>query len=73
LLFKGYKLLSSLSIMSTFNKTQEIQEFPGGLVVKDLTLSLLRLGSPLQHRLDPWPRNFQTLRAQPKKKKIQKG
>ena len=30
----------------------EIREFPGGLVVKDLALSLLWLG------FHPWPRNF---------------
>ena len=37
--------------------------FPGGLVVKDLALSLLWL------RLDPWPRNFCMPQVQPKNKK----
>ena len=38
------------------------QEFPGGLMVKDLVLSLLG------RRFHPWPGNF--CMAQPKKKKI---
>ena len=37
-------------------------EFLGGLVVKDLVLSLL------WHRFDLWPRNFCILQAQPNKK-----
>ena len=42
-------------------------EFPGGLVVKDLVLSVLWLG------FDPWPGNFCTSRGWPKKKKKKKG
>ena len=34
-------------------------EFPSGLVVEDLALSLLRL------RFDPWPTNFHVLRVRP--------
>ena len=37
------------------------EEFPGGLVVKDLALSLLWLG------FDAWPRNFHMLQVRPKK------
>ena len=36
------------------------REFPGGLVVKNLALSLLWL------RFDPWPRDFRKLQVQPK-------
>ena len=46
-----------------------VEEFPGGLVVKDLALSLLWLRSPLWHRFDPWPGKFHILSGQPKKKK----
>ena len=34
------------------------EEFPGGLVVKDLALSLLWLGSLLWLVFQPWPKNF---------------
>ena len=37
------------------------REFPGGLAVKDLALSLMRL------RFDPWSRNFHMSQAWPKK------
>ena len=40
-----------------------MSEFPGGLVVKDLALSLLWLG------FYPWPVNFYMSWVQPKKKK----
>ena len=40
-----------------------IEEFPGGLVVKDLKLALLWLWSDL------WPRKFCMLQVWPKKKK----
>ena len=33
-------------------------EFRGGLVVKDLKLSLLWLRSLLRHEFNPWPKNF---------------
>ena len=33
-------------------------EFPGGLVVKDLALLLLWLGSLLWSWFDPWPGDF---------------
>ena len=36
---------------------------PGGLVVKDLVLSLLWLGSLKWHGFDPWPRNLCMLQA----------
>ena len=39
-----------------------VQEFPGGLVIKDSVLSLLWLS------FDSWPRNFHMPWAQPKKK-----
>ena len=42
-------------------------EFPDGLVVKDLELSLLWLGSLLWHGFNPWPRNFYMLWVWPKK------
>ena len=57
---------------SYFSKVAElifeivVQEFPGGLVVKDLALSLLWL------RFDPWPRNFCMLQAQSEKTKQNK-
>ena len=35
-----------------------MDEFLGGLVVKDLALSLLWLGSLLWCQFDSWPRNF---------------
>ena len=41
-----------------------MREFPGGLAVKDLALSLLR------YRLDSWPWNFYMPQAKPKKKKM---
>ena len=44
-------------------KKMIIEEFLGGLVVKESALSLLWLG------FDPWPRNFHMLWAQPKTKK----
>ena len=43
------------------------QEFPDGLVVKDLVLSLLWLG------FHPWPRTSACLRHNQKKKKKKKG
>ena len=43
-------------------------ELPGGLVVKDLALSLLWLGSLLWHEFSPWPRNVCILQVQPKNK-----
>ena len=46
---------------------KNIQEFPGGLVVKDLVLSLLWLG------FHPWPRTSACLRHNQKKKKKKKG
>ena len=46
----------------TFEKINK--EFPGGLVVMDLALSLLWL------RFNPWPGNFRTLQARPKREKI---
>ena len=44
-------------------------EFPGGLVVKDLALSLLWLRSLLWSDFDPWPGDFHMLQAQLKKAK----
>ena len=38
------------------------REFPSGLMVKDLALSLLWLGSQLWLRFDPGSRNFHMLR-----------
>ena len=38
-------------------------EFPCGLVVKDLVLSLQWLRSLLWHGFDPWPMNFYALGA----------
>ena len=35
-----------------------IEEFPGGLAVKDPVLFLLRLRSLLWHGFDSWARNF---------------
>ena len=56
-------------------KTKKIKnkKFPGGLVVKDLALSLLCLGSLLCHRFDLGPRNLVVQVAQPKKKVHPKG
>ena len=39
------------------------EEFPSGLVVKDLALSLLWLKLLLQCRFDPWSQNFPMLQA----------
>ena len=36
----------------------KIKEFPSGLAIKDLELSLLWLRSLLWHGFDPWPENF---------------
>ena len=44
-------------------KEHEKEVFPGGLVVRDLVLSLLQL------RFDPWPGNFQMLQVWLKKEK----
>ena len=46
-----------------FPAKEPVQEFPGGLLVKDSTLSLLWLG------FDPWPGNFSIPWVWPKKKK----
>ena len=43
------------------NRKYPIKEFPGGLVVKDLGLSLMWLG------YDPWSQNFQMQQARPPK------
>ena len=42
---------------------ETFQEFPSGLAVKDLALSLL------WHGLDPWPRNFHMQQVWPKVEK----
>ena len=47
------------------------REFPDGLVVEDLVLSLLWIGPLLWHKFDSWPGNF-TPQVQPKKKKERK-
>ena len=47
-------------------KNTRLREFPCGLVVRDLALSLLWL------RFNPWPRNFCMPWALPKKKKKKK-
>ena len=49
-------------------------EFPGGLAIKDLALSLLWLRLLLWHRFDLWPRNLRMLQACPatKNKKTNK-
>ena len=44
-------------------KSQQLMEFPDGLAIKDLELSLLRL------RFNPWLRKFHMLWVKPKKKK----
>ena len=57
------------------SKKKRLKEFCGGLVVKDLVLSLLWLKSLLWHEFDPWPRNFllyATGAAKEKKKKKKK-
>ena len=40
--------------------------------IKDLALSLQQPWSLLWNRFNPWPGNFYTLQAQPKKKKKKK-
>ena len=50
-------------------KTRLAKEFPGGLAVKDLALTLLWLRLLLWCRFDPWPGNFHMLWVQPQKKK----
>ena len=44
-------------------KRHGFKEFPGGLTVKDLALSLQ------WQEFDPWPRNFQMAAGMAKKKK----
>ena len=53
-----------MKILTLLNCTIKLREFPGGLVGKDSTLSLLWLA------FDPWPRNVSMLWAWPKKKKM---
>ena len=48
-------------------------EFPGGLMVKDLVLSLLWLRSLLCHGLSPGPETFASGRHGRKKKSRNKG
>ena len=59
--------------LGTLSIEEIVLEFPGGLEVKDLALSLLWLRLLLWHRFDPWPRNFRMLwvptHNQKKKKK----
>ena len=54
-------LINLLSKSCSYIKSISVREFPGGLVVKDLVLSLLWLG------FDPWCRNFCMLWAWGKK------
>ena len=61
-----HSLVSSLGL-TTFSKCTNLLEFPGSLVVKDLALSLLWLGSQLWQEFDPWPLNFCMLWVWPKK------
>ena len=46
-----------------------VREFPGGLVVKGLALSLLWLRSLLRYGFSPWPGDFCMPWAWPKKGK----
>ena len=39
-------------------RRNDIVEFPDGLVIRDLALSLLWLGSLLWRGFQPWPRSF---------------
>ena len=48
---------------------KHLLEFPGGLAVKDLTLSLPWLGSLRCHGFSTWPGNFWMLWPKKKKKK----
>lgn len=43
------------------------REFPGGLGIEDSVLSLL------QHRFDPWARNFHMLQKRPREKERERG
>ena len=52
-----------VKILTLLNCTIKLREFPGGLVGKDSTLSLLWLA------FNPWPRNVSMLWAWPKRKK----
>ena len=58
------------NVKEALNK--EMEESPGGLVVKDLALSLLWLRSLLWWGFDPWPGNFCMPWAWQKKKKKKK-
>lgn len=62
----GHRWLKYLPQRHTARKWQE---FLGGLVVKGLELSLLRLRSLLWRRFYPWPRNFYLPRALSKKER----
>ena len=42
------------------------EEFPGGIVIKDLALPLLKVGSLLWCRFNSWLRNFCMPQKQPK-------
>ena len=58
-----------LTFLKKQQKKQKTLEFLGGLVVKDLALSLLWLRSLLWHEFDPWPSNFHTRQEKTKKQK----
>ena len=59
-------LFSHPDLASNHVPKMGVKEFPGGLLVKDLALSLL------WRRFNPWPRNFCMPLAWPKKKKKKK-
>ena len=52
-----------ISTLYRRSRIRTIKEFPGGLMCKDPALSLQWQG------FNPWPMNFCTLQAQPKKRK----
>lgn len=62
---KGNELL--VQAATWLNLKSIVLEFPGGLVAKDLVLSLL------WHEFNPWPRNFCMPQVQPKKRIKKKG
>lgn len=47
----------SIATLLSFSSVS-LQEFPGGLTVKDLAISLLWLRALLWHGLETWSRNY---------------
>lgn len=62
-----YLRIQQIFLLSEILKKAKM-EFPGGLLVKDLALSLVWLELLLWREFDSWPGNFSMTRVHPKKK-----